>query len=206
MKYKEFSTLLCFLCVCSYVLTWIVLMLPNLFSRWYTLFFQCMLVVWLCLDNFTLVCDLRQAIDAERVARSRADLLEKKNYTLGSALSLNTARFRAALREQKVNADYRLAFALNQVAAARNQCSVLEQCLQIQKSDAKELSAMLRSAVELNNELISARDSRGFLVHDLLYWRLLSYKAVAMHYIRRLSESARSRRDRMVGSIRRASL
>ena len=159
MKYKEFVTFLCFLCVCSYVLTEIVSMLPDLFSRWYMLFLQCMLFVWFGLDNYTLVCDLRQAIDAGGLARSRAALLEKKNYTLSSALSLNTARFRVALREQKVNADNRLAFALNQVAAARDQCSVLEQCLQVQKSEAKELSAMLRSAMELNHELISAKGS-----------------------------------------------
>ncbi len=171
MKSMELAAFLSFLCVCSYVLTVIVLMLPALFSRWYTLFFQCMLVVWLCLDNYTLVCDLRHAIDAGGLSHSRADSLKKENVD-----------FRKALRQQMVDTENRLAFAFNEVSTLGNKCRFLEECL--------------RSSVELNNDLIEG----------LLYWRLLTYKAIAIHFVRYLSASAHFRRGRSVGSMRRVSL
>ena len=117
----ELAIFLSFLCICSYVLTVIGSMLPALFSRWYTLFIQNMLFVWLCLDNFTLVCDLRNAFDAEGLSQSRVDLLERK-----------TAHFSAALADSEL----RLALAIDQVAAVENKCRNLEKCL--------------RSAVEIN--------------------------------------------------------
>jgi len=117
----ELAIFLSFLCICSYVLTVIGSMLPALFSRWYTLFIQNMLFVWLCLDNFTLVCDLRNAFDAEGLSQSRVDLLERK-----------TAHFSAALADTEL----RLARAIDQVAAVENKCRNLEKCL--------------RSAVEIN--------------------------------------------------------
>ena len=121
MKSMDLAIFLSFLCICSYVLTVIGSMLPALFSRWYTLFIQNMLFVWLCLDNFTLVCDLRNALDAEGLSQSRVDSLERK-----------TAHFSAALAD----AELRLAHAIDQVAAVENKCRNLEKCL--------------RSAVEIN--------------------------------------------------------
>ena len=197
MKCRELAIVFTFLCVVSYVVTEIVLICPTLFPQWYTLFFQCMVVLWLFLDNFTLAYDLRQAISAEYQSRSKVESLERKTHSLDSALSVNTARFRETLRKQVVDAENRLACTLNQVCIVKNQCRIMAEWLRIQDSTNKETSTLLCSAVELNNVLVSSESKRRSVTLELLHWRLLAYKAIAMYYIRCLGDSAHLRRRRM---------
>lgn len=197
MKCRELATVVLFLCVFSYVITEFVLMLPDLFSRWYTLFFQCVLILWLSLDNFTLAFDLRKSIHSECLSLARIKSLEQKNYTLDSTLSVNSARFKETLRKQVVDAENRLACTLNQVCIVKNQCRLLAEWLQVQDSNNKETSSLLCSAVELNNVLVSSENKRKSITLELLHWRLLACKAVAMFYIRCLGDSAHLHRRRM---------
>ena len=175
-------------------------MCPGFFSKWYALFFQCVATLWFLLDNLTLVYDLNQAISADCLSHSKITSLEDRIRVLDNIIAANAASFKETFRRQAVNAESRHACTLNEVFILEKQCRFIEDCLRTQERNCKKLSALLCSAVELNNALFSSENRRSIKL-ELLHWRLLAFKAMAMHYIRSLGETAHRRR---VGRPRRS--